>query len=934
MFRLEQQGRGPMLQLVFSSHSGSGSVQHRFESTSISQSLADNPQVARAVLPSAQQRRQRPCASSTNFLPRQALRIRRGSSSGNGGGDDDDDNDQNGIGGGGNVRFGSPTGLPIHCDNINTNTTSSTSAFFTVDRNLLLDFNAAVQRHLQRPPPFQRRRRRGLTTTLRSSWVSPCTRSFVTHGWCGDDDHDHHDHGGHDNVGGCCRTVCVRHYAYIGAITIRAWLIRHTVVITILAVNLSFEVIVAPMWWSTNPTVSSVLTSIVCCHPCVLRGKRSQLLLYFFVVLLCLGNAAEDVHTNAQVNVYRGTMCSCSSADGDDSFARADLTDDLLMHVFQLLAMAFGPDAQAACPQAAGRHFAWFRRTLPIVCKRWNALFGAGGKFPWNSVVISVDAEMPRRRRHDAGSSLPASHGVAGSSPPTTGSSLLLSFGRTSLSALPKLRSKVVVQWTESHGGAMQHLMLDLGSAPSHDFEGSRALDALLRAANRGARGLRTLRLIWPDEPSVEPGMSVRTSVTAYTATSVPNTIRGAFYLCVCVYLQQLHSRWRARLVRDVRSTAGSLRITCRRITTGKRAGAGERGKGFLAGTLPYLSGLTCLTRLSFTPKTFQFPVTVPALPMNLRALHLSNLWISRLPTVSTAAPQLTELRLVQCHLVEGLLASLDSCSSLRELRLDGSRLTDSRGDSKPWEAAVPAVAAGGGGGGGGSAGGWPFCPALRVLGLAECGLRVLPAAVLRAFPGLEVLDLSNNQSLGGAVGAPDAAARTAAAADCLPLELSQLTCLREVRLAKCGLTVVPAALLAVPSITSLDLYHNSLSALPLAPPWPSLLQQMQKEEVQQQLQQQEGVSERGLMNCSRLRELVVGELLVARAGVGELEKTFCRGGGGGGGGGSFPQLPHLQVLEVRGDSFEPQAVRNLLGLQRAAVTAGRPRVVVSGGEE
>ncbi|GIL66727.1 hypothetical protein Vafri_20209, partial [Volvox africanus] len=183
--------------------------------------------------------------------------------------------------------------------------------------------------------------------------------------------------------------------------------------------------------------------------------------------------------------------------------------------------------------------------------------------------------------------------------------------------------------------------------------------------------------------------------------------------------------------------------------------------------------------------------------------LHMSNIWVRRLPPIPSSAPRLSELRLVCCHLVEGLLGALEDAAALEELRLDGSRLTDAREEAKAWENA--------------DASSWPSCPGLRRLGLADCGLRALPAPLIRAFPNIALLDLSNNPSLGGAVGAPDVAALAAAAA-CLPPELSQLTGLRDVRLAKCGLTVVPAALLTITSLTSLDLHQNSLSALPLAP--------------------------------------------------------------------------------------------------------------------
>ncbi|GLI63836.1 hypothetical protein VaNZ11_006939 [Volvox africanus] len=656
-------------------------------------------------------------------------------------------------------------------------------------------------------------------------------------------------------------------------------------------------------------------------------------------------------------------MCSCNPAT-PPPVRNDDLTDDALVQIFNIIAMEFGPSAHSSWPKAAGRLFAWFRRTIPLVCKRWNNLLGS--KFTWSSVLISMEAEMPRRRKADVGGFATASHGVAGqqhcfgssptaavpgSSPPTTCSYMLLA--RSSLTALPKLRSKAVMQWAEVRGHSIQHLMLDLGGSGSHDFDGSRALDTLLRAANRGLRGLRTLRLVWPEGAGGQDSYEVL------------GRLRGLAELDVNG-LQQ----------------------------------------GFLGGTLPYLSGLTGLTRLSFTPKTFQFPVSVPTLPTNLVVLHLSNIWVRRLPPVASSAPRLSELRLVGCHLVDGLLGALEGATALEELRLDGSRLTDSREEAKAWENAGESF--------------WPSCPGLRRLGLADCGLRALPAPVIRAFPALAHLDLSNNPSLGGAVGAPDAAALAAASA-CLPPDLSQLTGLRDVRLAKCGLTVVPAALLAITSLTSLDLHHNSLSALPLAPESPSTspsgpsscstgpytLQSSPRRlsssvplcgtqgtngsvtpGVARSLPSRgakplgNGVggahpgvlgvggaeggaaangaaggtgyggadggrggggggagsfslfSERlqvlniamnrftmwpqGLLSCAQLRELVVGELLVARAAEGDIERYLG-------------VLPRLQRFAVCGDSFEPSAVRNLMALQRAVADKRGLRVDVTG---
>lgn len=77
------------------------------------------------------------------------------------------------------------------------------------------------------------------------------------------------------------------------------------------------------------------------------------------------------------------------------------LTDDVLVHIFRLLSAEFGPEVQEVAPREAGKQFVWFRRCLPLVCKRWSALLGRGGKHVWTSVVVSVEQEVssPRRLR-------------------------------------------------------------------------------------------------------------------------------------------------------------------------------------------------------------------------------------------------------------------------------------------------------------------------------------------------------------------------------------------------------------------------------------------------------------------------------------------------------------------------------------------------------
>ncbi|KXZ42144.1 hypothetical protein GPECTOR_196g336 [Gonium pectorale] len=480
-------------------------------------------------------------------------------------------------------------------------------------------------------------------------------------------------------------------------------------------------------------------------------------------------------------------------------------------------------------------------------------------------------------------------------------------FARPSLGPLATLRGSSVVAWADARAGPVQHLLLDFGSA-SHDFSGH-ALESLLRAANRGPRGLRTLRL-----------MGAAVGQDSYEMLA---RLKG---------LAELH--------------------------------VSGLPQGFLAGTLPFLASLSSLTRLSFTPEAFQFAVAVPALPINLQSLTLSQLWLSKLPSLASSAPRLRELELLRCYLVDGALTALNGLAALTRLRLDGSSLTTHTGGRMGWEAGAQ----------------WPApgaCPGLLELTLAGCSLRELPAAALVRFaPDLQLLDLSGNPDLGGASTVPDAAAGAASVA-CLPHELSQLTSLSEVRLAGCGLTALPTALLRCPALTALDLSSNSLSALPLplvplrpnpataylasrpaaalvrpgsaaamalaagaraaqgAAATPGLEAAFAEQLVRLNIATNRFTlwpqartrprapprtdpGTQGLTACRNLRELVLGAPLLARAAEGDLERCVAA-------------LPGLARLEVRGVNFEPRAVRSLLAVQRLAGARGRPVVDVQG---
>lgn len=86
-----------------------------------------------------------------------------------------------------------------------------------------------------------------------------------------------------------------------------------------------------------------------------------------------------------------------------------------------------------------------------------------------------------------------------GTSPPITGITTAAAahlFSRpASLGPFVTLRASCVLRWLEARAGCVRHLALDLGGSVQHDITSGRVLDALLKAANRGPRGLASLRM-------------------------------------------------------------------------------------------------------------------------------------------------------------------------------------------------------------------------------------------------------------------------------------------------------------------------------------------------------------------------------------------------------------------------------------------------------
>lgn len=163
----------------------------------------------------------------------------------------------------------------------------------------------------------------------------------------------------------------------------------------------------------------------------------------------------------------------------------------------------------------------------------------------------------------------------------------------------------------------------------------------------------------------------------------------------------------------------------------------------FLSSTLPYLSPLAHLTRLTFTPEPEPYPARISSLPRALRVLHLSKLWLRDFPPAGLAAsvPGLQEAALSGCGVSQAAASALLAAPALTRLSFDRCTLLSPDGlnvslQQLAWE---PSGAS-----------------RLRALALTACpGLLALPAAVPAAFPGLTSLDLSGNTDLGSGGGSP-----------------------------------------------------------------------------------------------------------------------------------------------------------------------------------
>lgn len=179
------------------------------------------------------------------------------------------------------------------------------------------------------------------------------------------------------------------------------------------------------------------------------------------------------------------------------------LTDDLLLTVFEQL---IEESAQPPCNLYSAntcKSFIWLRKTLPLVCKRWNRVLAQPSQL-WRTVHICVDKEVSYERpgiarksteQHPNGSvSAPL-----GSSPSSYGGymdrGLATTFAKKSLS-LAVLHSESVLAWISHRKTKCEVLFLNLSNI-NHNFN-QRSFDRLVALLKSN---LKVLHLV--DSPSV-----------------------------------------------------------------------------------------------------------------------------------------------------------------------------------------------------------------------------------------------------------------------------------------------------------------------------------------------------------------------------------------------------------------------------------------------
>lgn len=555
------------------------------------------------------------------------------------------------------------------------------------------------------------------------------------------------------------------------------------------------------------------------------------------------------------------------------------LPDDVVVRVLSALADAFRwprCNRTKAHKDNAPREFVWFRRSIPLVSRRFCHLCRQNPQL-WDTVHISVEHEVrlgappPPKRPPESPSAAPTSATrppsssaaaaaaisaaaalfgtspskgpssfLAGSSPPLTAGWSLSALSSASTSPMPpssptahhrvrllpsrpaaRLRANAVIAWCAAHGRSPAHLLLDV-SSPSHDLDSPANLRALLAAVHR--------------------------SLTLLQLEGLPAA--DALMLEAVGWLKGLQ---------------------------GLTIGASSRGA--IEAVLPYLAYLPNLVDLRLDADR-RSPLCLShglasELPRQLRSLAVSHaeavasgsLFAAVMPSFAAQCGQLTQLELRHCDL--GLPQSgrlLHGLHQLRSLNLEACRnlppsFWEDAGElPRLTELAIR-----------GSAGG---CCVPHAAG--GVSLPRLPQQI-GALVSLRRLCLSHNSDLGavaaaagaeqqpqglggagalaaahgnggggshltGLMFAAAAAFGTAAAAGApaalsattvplpppplpqdlmagpLPRSLLALTALEELDLSFCGLRALPPLVLQLPALTSLQLQGNYLTSFPSPP--------------------------------------------------------------------------------------------------------------------
>jgi hypothetical protein len=140
------------------------------------------------------------------------------------------------------------------------------------------------------------------------------------------------------------------------------------------------------------------------------------------------------------------------------------LSDDILSRVFKHLTVEFAGADSAS--NSSVKTFAWYRKTLPLVCKHWAKIHASPSSL-WEAIHVEVEKEIAAQRRPRLEAS------VSGQSPIRDGPST-----RRSLGPIMRVSSEAVLQWMRKRGRKTESLYLNFENI-NHDFT-SRDFEDLL----------------------------------------------------------------------------------------------------------------------------------------------------------------------------------------------------------------------------------------------------------------------------------------------------------------------------------------------------------------------------------------------------------------------------------------------------------------------